>query len=204
MKTYLHLTNQQLYSLPAIFQDDDVRFPESLVEHFLEQYTHKGDVVFDPFAGFGTTLFVADQDRVNFIRSKLANTENIIHGDARQLTDIELPKIDFSITSPPYMNKYDHPQFPFAGYKITGEGYEEYLHDISSIYQQLGARMKTTGKIVLEVANLRTENQVTTLAWDVGQEISKVLHFEGEVIVCWEHEYGFGYNHSYCLIFSVQ
>jgi len=216
MKTYFHLTNRKRYSLPAIFQDDDVRFPESLVEYFLEQYTQQGDFVFDPFAGFGTTLFVAermgrvpygveiDQVRVSFIKSKLANPENIIHGDVRQLTDIELPKIDFSITSPPYMNKFNHPQFPFAGYKITGEGHEEYLRDIRSIYRQLRARMKPTGKIVLEVANLKTENQVTTLAWDVGQEISKVLHFEGEVIICWENEYGPGYDHSYCLIFSAQ
>jgi len=148
MKTYLHLANTKQSSLPAIFQADDVRFPESLVEHFLEQYTHRGDIVFDPFAGFGTTLFVAermgrvpygveiDQDRVNFVRSKLANTENIIHGDVRLLTGIELPEIDFSITSPPYMTKDNHPEFPFAGYKITGDGYEEYLNDIRSIYQQ--------------------------------------------------------------------
>jgi len=95
------------------FQDDDVRFLESLVEHFLEQYTQKGDIVFDPFAGFGTTLFVAerlgrapygveiDQDRVSFARGKLANTENIFHADVRSLSEIDLPEIDFSITSPP-------------------------------------------------------------------------------------------------------
>ena len=59
MKTYIHLTNTKPYSLPTNFQEDDVRFPESLVEHFLEQYTQKGEIVLDPFAGFGTTLFVA-------------------------------------------------------------------------------------------------------------------------------------------------
>ena len=214
MKTYIHLANAKQYSLPAIFQDDDIRFPESLVEHFLEQYTHKGDFVFDPFAGYGTTLFVAermgrvpygveiDQEKVNFVRSKLTKAENIIHGDARLLTSIALPEIDFSITSPPYMTEDNHPQFPFAGYKITGEGYKEYLRDIRSIYQQLRTRMKPTGKVVLEVANLKSDKQVTTLAWDIGQEISKVLRFEGEIIVCWD-EYGFGYDHSYCLIFSI-
>jgi hypothetical protein len=54
----------------------------------------------------------------------------------------------------------------------------------------------------LEVANLKSEKQVTTLAWDVGREISKVLRFEGEVVVCWD-KYGYGYDHSYCLVFSV-
>ncbi len=214
MKTYIHLTTSQSYCLPDVFQGDDVRYSESLVEFFLEHFTQKGSVVFDPFAGYGTTLFVAermgrvpfgveiDQDRVNFARSKLANPQNLIHGDARGLAHMDLPEIDFSLTSPPYMSKDDHPEFPFAGYAITGEGYEDYLRDIRSIYQQLGARMKPTGKVVLEVANLKSETQVTTLAWDVGQEISKVLRFEGEVIVCWD-QHGCGYDHSYCLIFSV-
>lgn len=214
MKTYIHLTHANQFNLPSIYRDGDVRYPESLVEHFLEQYTQKGDVVFDPFAGYGTTLFVAermgrvaygvelDQNRVNFVRSKLANPENIFHGDARFLPDLEIPKIDFSISSPPYMTKENHPEYPFAGYQITGEGYADYLRDIRSIYQQLRARMKPTGKFVLEVANLKLENQVTTLAWDIGREISTVLHFEGEVIVCWD-QYGYGYDHSYCLLFSV-
>ncbi|HMD81098.1 MAG TPA: hypothetical protein VKE92_07310, partial [Anaerolineales bacterium] len=126
----------------------------------------------------------------------------LIHGDARFLAKVDLPEIDFSMTSPPYMTKDNHPEFPFAGYQITGEGYEEYLRDIRSIYEQLRARMKPTGTVVLEVANLKPEKQVTTLAWDVGQEISKVLRFEGEVIVCWD-ECGYGYDHTYCLIFSV-
>ena len=214
MKTYIHLTNTIQSPLPTPYQEDDVRYPESLVEHFLEQYTQQGDVVFDPFAGFGTTLFVAermgrvpygveiDQDRVHFMRSKLANPSNIIHGDSRFLAEIDVPAIDFSITSPPYMTKENHPQFPFAGYQVTGEGYEAYLRAIRSIYQQLRTRLKPTAKVVLEVSNLKDEKQVTTLAWDIGQEISKVLRFEGEVIVCWD-KYGFGYDHSYCLIFSM-
>lgn len=203
------------YHLPDAFQDDDVRFPESLVEYFLEQYTHVGDVVFDPFAGYGSTLFVAermgripfgveiDQARVNFVKSKLSHSESIIQGDSRLLAKIDLPKIDFSITSPPYMTKENHPENPFAGYTTIGKGYKAYLHDIRNIYKHIRTRMKPTGKVVLEVSNLKTENQVTTLAWDIGQEISQVLHFDGEVIVCWD-KYGFGYDHSYCLIFSVQ
>ena len=54
MKTFIHLSSAHCYPLPVIFQDDDVRYAESLVEYFLEQYTQKGDVVFDPFAGYGT------------------------------------------------------------------------------------------------------------------------------------------------------
>ena len=216
MKTYLHLKLLNQYPLPAVFQNDDVRYPESLVEHFLKEYTHAGDVVLDPFAGYGTTLLVAerlgripfgveiDQDKVNFVRSKLSNSENIIHGDSRLLANMALPAIDFSMTSPPYMPKDNHPENPFTGYKTKGEGYQAYLRDIRSIYGQLRKLMKPAGTVVLEVANLKIENKVTTLAWDIGQEISQVLRFEGEIIVCWENKYGYGYDHSYCLVFSVQ
>ena len=100
------------------------------------------------------------------------------------------------------MTKDNHPEDPFTGYKATGKGYNAYLRDIRSIYQQLRKHMKPMGKVILEVSNLKWENQVTTLAWDIGQEISQVLHFDGEVIVCWD-KYGYGYDHSYCLMFTV-
>ena len=29
----------------------------------------------------------------------------------------------------------------------------------------------------------------------------KTFHFDGETVIGWE-EYGYGYNHSYCLVFS--
>jgi DNA modification methylase len=215
MKTYLNLQNTQSYSLPAIFQEDDVRSSESLLNYFLQEYTQKGDVILDPFAGYGTTLLVAermgrvpygieiDQERVKYARSKLTNQENIIHGDSRKLADINLPEINFSITSPPYMTKENHPEYPFAGYKTTGEGYKEYLRDIRSVYDQLRHFMKPKGKVVIEVANLKVNNKVTTLAWDIGQEISQVMRFEGEVIICWD-KCGFGYDHSYCLVFTCK
>ena len=61
MKTVLMLDNVQRTPLPPQFARDDVRYPPALVRRFLEEYTQEGDVVFDPFAGFGTTLLVAEK-----------------------------------------------------------------------------------------------------------------------------------------------
>jgi len=214
MKTHIHLPKPALPLLPAAFQDEDVRYPESLVEYFLQKYTHVGDTILDPFAGFGTTLLVAERmgripfgveinkDKVNYVRKKLKRSESIIQGDSRLLANIDLPSIDFSITSPPYMTK-DDPDDPFTDYQARGQGYDAYLRDIRSIYEQLRKHMKPSGTVILEVANLNRDGQVTTLAWDVAQAISQVLHFDGEVIACWD-EYGYGYDHSYCLVFSVE
>ena len=213
MRTHLSLELTQAEALPAAFQGDDVRYPESLVEHFLQEYTQPGDTVLDPFAGYGTTLVVAermgrtpfgvelDEARVRYARSKLTWPENLRLGDARSLAAIALPKIDFSVTSPPYMNR-DDPEDPLTAYQAEGKGYAAYLHGLRRIYEQLRQHMKPAGTVILEVANLKKDGRVTTLAWDIAQEVSEVLRFEGEVVVCWDR-YGYGYDHSYCLVYSA-
>jgi DNA modification methylase len=212
MKTYLQLENKNRINLPEKYQEDDFRFSDSLVEFFLNEFTVEGDVVFDPFAGFGTTLIVAeemrrvpygieyDAEQVQFIQSHLINPERIIHGDSRQLSSYELPPIDFSLTSPPYMTSYGQAD-PFTAYTEIGEGYPGYLKDIQSIYKQLAQKISPDAKVVIEVANIKKDIYVTTLAWDIAKSVSKVLLFEGEIIVNWDH-YSTGYDHSYCLLFS--
>ena len=212
MRTYIQLENTHIYELPVEFQDDDVRYSESLVEYFLNKYTKEKDLVFDPFAGFGTTLLVAermgriplgiefDESRVQYIKSKLKQPAKIILGDSRKLKSYNLPAFNFSITSPPYMSKFDR-ENPFTAYTTKGKGYSAYLNDIRSIYKQMAHLMATDAMVVLEIANIKKRGSVTTLAWDIAKEISQVLHFEGEIIVNWDN-YGGGYDHSYCLIFK--
>ena len=114
-----------------------------------------------------------------------------------------MPDFNFSITSPPYINKDDDVENPFTAYTTDGDGYAGYLKDIRSIYKQMGQIMAKDAKVIVEVANLKSQNGITTLAWDIAKEISKVLYFEGEVVVTWDvYGYGYGYDHSYSLIFS--
>jgi SAM-dependent methyltransferase len=211
VKTYILLQNTHRYPLPPEFQDDDVRYSGTLVEHFVRAFTREGDVVFDPFAGYGTTLLVAeemgraaygiefDERRVRYVRSMLQHPDRLIHGDSRQLASYDLPAFDFSITSPPYMGRYDV-ENPFTAYSTEGT-YSGYLEEIRSIYEQMGRLMRPGARVVIEVANLKLGDGVTTLAWDVAQAVSEVLHFEGEVVVGWDR-YGYGYDHSYCLVYT--
>jgi DNA modification methylase len=213
VKTILHLKNTHAQALPDAFQEDDVRYPESLVEHFLREYTQIGDNILDPFAGFGTTLVVAERlgripfgieinpEKVSYVRSKLSLPENLIQGDARSLAGIDLPVIDFSMTSPPYTSPDDQ-EDPLSDYRSKSRGYMAYLRDMHNVCAQLRSKMKPEGIVVVEIANIKRNGRVTTLAWDVAQEISQVLRFEGEVVVCWD-QYGYGYDHSYCLVYSA-
>lgn len=212
MRTFLRLKNQQHHKLPPEFQHEDIRYTEELVAHFLRQFTHPGDTVLDPFAGYGTSLIVAeamgrvpygveiDGRRARYIRSRLERPASLIHGDTRQILSYQLPPIDFSITSPPFMAAQDA-EDPFTNYSADGAGYAAYLGQIEQIYADIKQLLKPEARVVLEVSNLKDTHGITTLAWDVARAVSKVLTFEGEVVIGWD-SYGYGYDHSYCLIFQ--
>src|SRR5688572_12167027 len=60
MRSVIRLKNVLAEPLPAHLAADEVRFPAELVRVFLEEHTRAGDVVLDPFAGYGTTLRTAE------------------------------------------------------------------------------------------------------------------------------------------------
>jgi DNA modification methylase len=226
MPTFITLSHINKQPLPPEMQSDDNRFSEELVKYFLEKYTQKNQTVFDPFSGFGTTLFTAtsmgrkaigieyNHSRYSYIKEQIERNQlndlEIIEGDALKIEEYSLPEVDFSITSPPYMNK-DDSEFPLTAYTTKGS-YEAYLSGLREVYSQLKKILKKDSYAVIEVSNLKKEQnkgeEVTTLAWDIGREISKVMHFVGEIIVSWTGEdtgrgtYGYGYDHSYCLVFQ--
>ncbi|HEV8194626.1 MAG TPA: DNA methyltransferase [Ktedonobacterales bacterium] len=213
MKTYFELPNEQDEALPAEFADDDVRYTPGLVRTFLAEYTQPGQLVFDPFAGYGTTLRVAeemgrracgleyDRRRCAYTQTHLRSPESLVCGDARQLSTYGFPRVDFSMTSPPYMT-HDDSLDPLTAYSAEGRGYDAYLSDMQAIYRHLGLLMADDAHAVVEVANLKGAGNVTPLAWDLARTLSEVLRFEGEVVIGWQPSYGYGYDHSYCLVFT--
>lgn len=223
MKSYILLPKVNRGLLPEEFRDDDVRSVEFLVEYFIEHFTQPGDTVFDPFAGFGTTLIVAermkripfgieaDERRYEYTRSKMAMKDNIILGDCRKLDMYPLPPIDFVFTSPIFMG-CDETKNPLSGFKEDGD-YQLYLAQIQDIFRKLREFLNPEAKVVVEVYNLlpRRGRPITLLAWDIAHAISKVLRFELEIIACWEEvdsrdtgetPMGVGYDHHYCLVFA--
>jgi DNA modification methylase len=214
MGTFITLSNKKS-RIPKEFQADDNRFPESLVKYLLERYSKKGDKVIDIFAGLGTTLIVAEKmgrmgygiemslKRVKYIQSKIKAKNNIIFGSAL-FPDKNLPQMDLCITSPPYMSK-SCKENPLG---VPQETYEGYLDKLVAIFTKLKPFMKKNAYIFIEASNLKGK-ETTTLAWDIAKKISQIYSFEGEVVVGWQGKgtckgagtYGYGYDHSYCLVF---
>lgn len=212
VQTWLQLPRGNKITLPTRFRHEDVRYADSFVEYCIGRFTEKGQVVFDPFAGYGTTLLIAEEmgrigygieyskPKAEYVQGLLPHPERLVHGDSRNLAEYDLPPMDLCLTSPPYTNRSDT-ENPFVDYRQKGFDYPSYLQEMGVIFSQVAERMKPSAHLVIEASNLKKAGQVTTLAWDIAREVSRIFHFEGEIVVCWD-EYGYGYNHSYCLVFS--
>ena len=210
MRTYLQLSKAD-HERPGGIERDT--FPPALVEHFLRPFTVSGEVVLDPFAGFGTTLRVAEamgrrsigieflEDRAAYMESWAGPLARVIRGDSRRIDELGLEPVDFCITSPPYMCRND-PQDPLQGYTVEGAGYDAYIDGLADVFRRVGSVLKPDARCVVNVSNIDRYDGLTTLAWDVGRALSSVMTLEREYIVCWsDSDHTFGYDHEYCLLF---
>src|SRR5450432_2615515 len=101
--THVSLPNRHAAPLPAQYAQDDVRLAESFIEYVLERYSTPGELLLDPFSGFGTVLAVAermgrnawgieiDSGRASYARQLLQRPERMLIGDSRQLSSMQLP-----------------------------------------------------------------------------------------------------------------
>jgi len=192
---------------------DDVHFPQALVRTVLEEFTSLGDVVLDPFAGYGTTLLVSQgmgrdavgvelrADRAAMIRQRLDGRGRVITGDARQLADFDIGPVDLCMTSPPYMNAVDHPQNPLTGYQTLDGDYRLYLTELAEVFRAVGQTLRPGGHLVINAANIITGTVVTPLAWDIARAVSSYLRFAGETYLWWDRTPP-GLVGDYCLLFE--
>lgn len=221
METYLSLAYEHDTPLPEGSPHDEVRTPHRLVERFLAEYTDPGDHVLDPFAGYGTTLAVAerldrhghgveyDADRVEYAREAVPEDDRVRHGSVLDLDPSWFPACDCCFTSPPFMERTDD-RNPFENY--GGEStYDAYLDDVETAFARVRRVLAPGARVVVDVSNMKHEGRVTTLAWDVADRVGNVLHFDGEIVITWkagtdrdhgDGRFGYGYDHSYCLTFT--
>jgi hypothetical protein len=135
------------------------------------------------------------------VRERLGTDVTILTGDARRLRELDIGPVDFSMTSPPYMTRDNHPEDALDGYRSHGGDYEQYLEDLRDVYVQLAELLRPGAFAVVNVANIRFGGpDITPLAWDVGRTLSDVLHFEGEIVICHEVEPP-ELTNDYCLVF---
>lgn len=192
------------------FEEPGLQSPESLLRHFIGAYTKKGDRVFDPFAGLGTSLFVAeelgripfgieaDPNRRQWVAGQLEHWTHLVHGDAGRMKHYGLPKMDFCITAPPFMKKSDRWNPLYAGDPAKA-GYDLYLKRMRFIFSQLPFVMKRGATVVVQADNLPGRTY-TPLVYDMIGLIGKSLRLDNEIIVAFDGGRD-DYRHTHCLVF---
>lgn len=176
--------------------DEDVHFSHGLVAAVLEDLTTPGDRVLDPFAGFGTTLQIAESmgrqavgiemlaERCEIAR-QVAPASVVVEGDARHLANLVEGPFDLVLTSPPYMAIDDDTEDPLSAY--TGAStYAEYLEGLRGIFERGFDLLSPAGHLVVNIANIDTGEQFTPLAWDVGAILNEVGRLVQDTFVCWD------------------
>lgn len=233
------------------------KFPEKLVEDFVRFFTKKEETVLDPFLGTGTTLTVARklgrngigiellEKYVNIAKERIrqlglneafngATDQKIIQGDATNLLEFDIPKIDYCLTSPPYwkMLRTSRGGVKSVAKKRKEEGldqyysddprdlgnlqsYSDYIKSVSNVLFQVYKLLKEGGYITVVVQNVRTpEGKMKPLAWDLAKNLSKKYVLKQEKIWCqddkplgiWGYpkEYVSNVHHHYCLILKKE
>ena len=198
MKPFLLLRAADLAAERPDGEVDDVHFTEAMAESVIADTTEVGDRVLDPFAGYGTTLAVAERmgrdaigvellaEHVDHVRARTSGRARVLQGDARRLAGLVDGPVDLVLTSPPYMTTVRHPENPLTGYATDDGDYPTYLRELGSVFAQVATLLRPGGHAVVNVANVVTDGHVTPLAWDVGRVVSEHLTFLGETFLCWD------------------
>lgn len=178
---------------------DDIHFTEALAESVIGHASQPGDLVLDPFAGYGTTVIVAERmgrraigielmpEHVEIARRRSDGGARLILGDARELARLVDEPVDLVLTSPPYMAGAAHPENPLTGYATDDGDYAAYLDTLGSIFSQVAMLLRPGGRVVVNVANVvATDGTVTPLASDMAGVIDKHVPLLGVTTLSWD------------------
>jgi SAM-dependent methyltransferase len=193
---------------------DDIHFTEALAASVIGHASHPGDLVLDPFAGYGTTVVVAErlgrraigieliEEHLEIARRRAGSAARLILGDARELSRLVGETVDLVLTSPPYMPALHHRQNPLTGYATDDGDYPVYLRELGAIFGQIAALVRPGGHVVVNVANvIAIDGTVTPLASDLAGVIDEHVPLMGVTTLRWD-EPPAGLDGDYLLWFA--
>lgn len=185
--------------------EEDVHMVSAIVDHIIDRCSKPGDLVFDPFAGFGTTLIRAVAlgreamgiellpERVDYLLEHIPNA-HIIEGDARELLrllwspDAPLPhaNIDLIIASPPYMTAENHEPDPLTAYEKNDGNYDRYLTELGLVADQCARVVAPGGYVVWNLADIHHMDLTTHLIRDCAKVFEQFLTPVGVTEILWD------------------
>ena len=180
---------------------DDIHFTEALAESLIGHASQPGGLVLDPFAGYGTTVAVAERmgrraigielvpEHLEIARRRTVGRGTLILGDAREAENLVDEPIDLVLTSPPYMPSASHPENPLTGYATDDGDYSIYLRELAGIFGQLAKMLRPGGQMIVNVADvIATDGSVTPLASDLAARIDEHVPLLGVTTLAWDEQ----------------
>lgn len=193
---------------------DDIHFTEALAEALIGHASAPGDLVLDPFSGYGTTVAVAERmgrhgigielvpEHLAIARRRTAGRGTLLLGNARDVGRLIGGPVDLVLTSPPYMPSADHPENPLTGYATRDGDYATYLRELGGIFRAVAGLLRPGGQLIVNVANvIAPDERVTPLASDLAERIEKHLPLLGVTTLEWD-EPPAGLDGDYLLWFA--
>ena len=192
-------------------KDHPATYSPTMIESFINFFTKEGQTVLDPFLGIGSTTEAAKRtNRVGYgteLNPKYYNLalkrnpelkDNIFNIDARKIKELNLPPIDFSISSPPYWDMLNRSTRDFKKNRDNSgldvkysdsnvdigniESYDEFLDSVCEIYLNLYDVLKTGAYLVIIVKNVKKGGKLYPLAWDMAIKLGKKYALKDEKI----------------------
>lgn len=202
LDAHLAATHAEFIAARPQGADEDVHMLSSVVDHVIERCSAPGDLVFDPFAGFGTTIERAAAlgraalgiellpERVEFLQ-RLVPAAHIIEGDARELLHLvrnaqAAASVDLVLTSPPYMTVDHHEADPLTAYEEDGGDYTRYLSELGLVAAQCARLVKPGGFVVWNVADIHHMGRTTHLIRDCSRVLAEHLEMVGTTEIVWD------------------
>lgn len=178
---------------------DDIHFTQALAASVIGHASRPGELVLDPFVGYGTTTLVAErmgrraigielvEEHLEIARARSGGRSRLIQGDARELSRLVDEPVDLVLTSPPYMPQRDHPQNPLTGYATDDGSYDVYLQELGAVFAQVADLLRPGGQLVLNVADVvGIDGSVTPLASDIAAVVDRHVPLIGVTTLRWD------------------
>jgi hypothetical protein len=193
------------YCLPAdlreldAFGGRDCGYVEQM-RPFIRDFSKPGDLVFDPFCGFATTLLAAhlegrrglgteaDAARAAIATERLqrhqCSSQRVLTGGCLENV-ARLPQVNLVLTSVPYFG-CRWPGNAVAAQLYDASSYSKYLESMRQILRSLKSILAPSGFIILMAENVRIGAQFVPLAWDVARLLGERFTMCDERILVYE------------------
>jgi len=231
------------------------KFPETLAQQFIEFFTKRGETVLDPMAGTGSALVACLRsgrhgigielnpayasiaaelllaERAELDEAASGLKVEVIQTDASRIETMDLPTIDYVITSPPYWDmlhargaETQRRRRSETGLDVTYSedpadlgnirDYDEFLDRLVPVYAGLRRHLRPSAYLTIIVKNVKKGGRIYPLAWDLSRRLGEIFTLKDERI--WVQDniplapYGMGnawvsnIHHHYCLQFRYE